>query len=505
MAVPAITINESALLLGTSTSVSVGDVIIDDSTGAGYVVSTTANRGARRSHGVALSAWSSTVQGSVRLQTGGLIDATTTNLGTGAVSWVRCSAAGRLERCTPGVGDDLVGKCDANGVLFLDPGKWDSTNYTAASVTVPTTVNGVVTTNGTAFQQAANVLAGAGYISVGATPATVGAMRFTLGEGAYSRSSTATDVPLIRLSISGPDRVVVGGANGLDTGHVGDVHYWHNGSGATNYAILDSTAFKIATGIGFWIADSAGGQNYKVLVSNLAADRNVTLPLLAADDTFVFQTFAQTLTNKTIANAVSISFGATPSATEAIMLSTGSKAAIRNGANTGDIVLVGLTSDNIHLGNRTNAFQGDIIANIVTGGAFRVESQAAQNYIIEASTSLVRCGMPVVGHTSQSSPYGVHGFVTFAFAADANYVVTAAQYALDQIKFTTGAITAGRTVTFPAPATDAASYEKTVWNGTTQTLTISNGGTTKTLTTGLAQRFLFQSGGVNFASATWTP
>lgn len=48
------------------------------------------------------------------------------------------------------------------------------------------------------------------------------------------------------------------------------------------------------------IADSSGGQTYNVVVSDLAANRNVTLPLLGADDTFVFAAFAQTLTNKTI-------------------------------------------------------------------------------------------------------------------------------------------------------------------------------------------------------------
>jgi len=49
------------------------------------------------------------------------------------------------------------------------------------------------------------------------------------------------------------------------------------------------------------IADSAGGQFYNFAVSNLTADRIVTLPLLTAGDTFVFEAHAQTLTNKTIA------------------------------------------------------------------------------------------------------------------------------------------------------------------------------------------------------------
>lgn len=138
MAVPAITINESALLNGTSTTCAVGDVLIDDATTGLYVKATTANRGTRRSHGVALTAWAqSGVQGSVRIQTGGLIAAATTGLGAGTVSWVRVSATATLERVTPGAGDDIVGKCDVNGNLFLHVGTWDSTNYTSGAGSVP--------------------------------------------------------------------------------------------------------------------------------------------------------------------------------------------------------------------------------------------------------------------------------------------------------------------------------------------------------------------------------
>ena len=48
------------------------------------------------------------------------------------------------------------------------------------------------------------------------------------------------------------------------------------------------------------ISDSSGGQFYNFAVSDLAADRTVTLPLLAAADTFVFEAHTQTLTNKTL-------------------------------------------------------------------------------------------------------------------------------------------------------------------------------------------------------------
>ena len=53
------------------------------------------------------------------------------------------------------------------------------------------------------------------------------------------------------------------------------------------------------------IADSSGGQTYDFAVSDLAANRTVTLPLLTGNDTFVFQSHSQTLTNKTYHDPVS--------------------------------------------------------------------------------------------------------------------------------------------------------------------------------------------------------
>lgn len=39
---------------------------------------------------------------------------------------------------------------------------------------------------------------------------------------------------------------------------------------------------------------------YIIAVSELAADRNINLPILADSDTFVFNDHTQTLTNKTL-------------------------------------------------------------------------------------------------------------------------------------------------------------------------------------------------------------
>ena len=48
------------------------------------------------------------------------------------------------------------------------------------------------------------------------------------------------------------------------------------------------------------INDTSSTHNYFVTVSELAADRNINLPILAADDVLVFNDHAATLTNKTL-------------------------------------------------------------------------------------------------------------------------------------------------------------------------------------------------------------
>ena len=51
------------------------------------------------------------------------------------------------------------------------------------------------------------------------------------------------------------------------------------------------------------INDTSADHQYVFAVSELAADRTVTLPLLAGDDEFVFKDHTQTLTNKTLTSA----------------------------------------------------------------------------------------------------------------------------------------------------------------------------------------------------------
>ena len=127
----ALSYNLNARYYGVFENVSAGDVLIGSTSGdsAGYFVkATTANRGVRRSTAVALSAYGGGKVGSVSIQQGGFVPAAITGLAAGASSWVRTSTTGRMERCTPVDGDDVIGKCNEQGDVFLDLGKWSYEN-----------------------------------------------------------------------------------------------------------------------------------------------------------------------------------------------------------------------------------------------------------------------------------------------------------------------------------------------------------------------------------------
>lgn len=107
---------------GTSTLISVGDVVIPTTTNDGWLVSTTANRGSRRSEGIALTAFGGTGTGTIEIQQVGTLDASYfPELGAGSESWVRTTSTGRLERFSPSVGgtSDVVGRVFASGRVAL--------------------------------------------------------------------------------------------------------------------------------------------------------------------------------------------------------------------------------------------------------------------------------------------------------------------------------------------------------------------------------------------------
>jgi hypothetical protein len=137
--------------------------------------------------------------------------------------------------------------------------------------------------------------------------------------GFYSLQGSSSNAP-------STDRAVLISAI-RDTAATGEIRYgqiaitesnglWWNrddgGSLGTWYAAVSTTGTQTLTNKTLTspvlttpqINDSAADHQYIFAGSNLVADRTVTLPLLASDDTFVFEAHTQTLTNKTLTSPV---------------------------------------------------------------------------------------------------------------------------------------------------------------------------------------------------------
>jgi len=334
--------------------------------GTGFVKASLANRTAagRDASCIALTAADST-QPAFEPQIVGLVSAAITNLGAGTASAIRVSDTGVLARCADD-DPDIVGKCDTDGVAMLD----FCVNWTAivaiaggGSVTAP--VAGIVTSDGVSllstttsagiraqlsdetgtgsmvfatsptlvtpnFGSATGTSAAlTGYWSTGATPATAGAGRMTNDEYIYSTTSGGADARILGLSSTnvlslgialGQFDISILAGSGKAITSLADTYNFYAGSGLSIFGIWDSAALKIQPGNGLWIGDSDGSSNYKFAVSNLAADRNITLPLLAGNDTFVFEAHTQTLTNKTL---TSPTIGGTPTISATSTQATG--------------------------------------------------------------------------------------------------------------------------------------------------------------------------------------
>ncbi len=107
-------------LAESADGVAVGDVVVLNSAGTGYVVATSANRASasRDSAGIALTAADDDNR-AFEMQVVGVVASTVTGLGSGTASAINVSSTGRLQRCDND-DDDIVGKCDADGTAYVD-------------------------------------------------------------------------------------------------------------------------------------------------------------------------------------------------------------------------------------------------------------------------------------------------------------------------------------------------------------------------------------------------
>jgi hypothetical protein len=121
------------------------------------------------------------------------------------------------------------------------------------------------------------------------------------------------------------------------------------------------------------INDTSADHKYIVAVSELVADRTVTLPLLAADDAFTFAAHAQTLTNKTIS-------GADNTITN-IPLTTGVTGVlpIANGGTNADSAGAARTALGVAIGTDVQAHDADLDALAALDAAAGILTKTAAN------------------------------------------------------------------------------------------------------------------------------
>lgn len=214
-----------------------------------------------------------------------------------------------------------------------------------------------------------------------------------------------------------------------------------------------------------------------------------------------------TITSSTLQfnSGTRLTMGSQPASTGDISVSTGFTFKARNAGNTANILFGQFdTSNYLWIGDNAANTESTNRTHLRANNVVLLGVQGSDYFYLDSQEEMHRD--PILGFDTHSSPFGVHGGTAHTFAADANYVVTAAQYKYDWLEFITGSWTIGRTVTFPHPTSKIRGYYKTIFNNTSFTMTISTGtGTTRTLTTLLAQRFWFDNGGVTFAGGTFTP
>ncbi len=404
-------------------------------------------------------------------------------------------------------------------------------------------------------------LAASSFVSAGGTVATAGAFRLANNDSIQSKTSGGVDVKLVELT--GGNHLNIGQATGITSADFEAQTSIAIASSSVTIGSASTTRLTVSSSgiladLSLLILDSDQSNYYTIAPGDIGGSYTLNLPVVAAHDTFCVLALAQTLTNKTIslgsntltctsaqlATACSdetgsgaLVFANTPTlVTPAIGAATGASVALSSFWSTGASPATtgagrmsnaeGINFRSVVGGNPDISgmfFSSGNILFLGTDSSFTAANQASGIRLYPTTGGDVNMGVagttymsivggnveawkPITGSASGTSPHGVHGGVAYTFAADANYTVTAAQYALDWLEFVTGVITAGRTVTFPHPASKAVGYYKTIFNNTNQTLTVSTGtGTTKTIATGLAQRFWFDNAGVSFSSATFTP
>jgi len=191
------------------------------------------------------------------------------------------------------------------------------------------------------------------------------------------------------------------------------------------------------------INDTSSNHQYIFAVSELAADRTVTLPLLTGNDTFTFNGFAATLTNKTIDsdnNTITNIVNADVKASAAIVdtklatITTGNKvsgsavqlagtSAIEN--STGLQLKAALAGDGLALSSQVLAVNVDDSSIETNSDALRVKAAGITNAMLAGSIANGKLSGPSIAVTDGSTASNIAPGGTLTFAATANETTVA--------------------------------------------------------------------------------
>jgi hypothetical protein len=191
------------------------------------------------------------------------------------------------------------------------------------------------------------------------------------------------------------------------------------------------------------VNDSATNHQYIFGVADLAADRTVSLPLLTGNDTFTFNAFAATLTNKTIdsdSNTITNIVNADIKASAAVVdtklatISTANKvsgsavqlastSAIEN--STGLRVKAALAGDGLALSSQVLAVNVDDSSIETNSDALRVKAVGVTNAMLAGSIVNGKLSGPSIAVTDGSTASNIAPGGTLTFAATANETTVA--------------------------------------------------------------------------------
>lgn len=433
MTSPQYTVLFSCPVSGTAATGSVADVLLPDATTGLYVKATTANRGTRRSTGLALTSYAA--NGAVDIQQFGQVDATTAGLGAGTASWVRVSTTGQLERVTPSGSDDIVGWVETDGTFracfgFLTP---VLVNGGGSGYTPPT---------------------GTGFVTVSSGATDAASLSFPLAVNKGGTGVASLTLPASGLVVGTTDaqaltnKTIVAASNTLtDTSAAtGDI-LRHNGTRFVRLARGSANQVLATNGAGTDIAwttaaagGSPGGSSGEVQTNDGAGG------------------FAGA--TRITAGADFLSIGANATATGNIRLPYAFTMLRRDSGNTTDMNAVACSAGVLYLGDVNG--DGIVVRTWSLGTMHFQMGGSIDDFLLTPST--VESAHPLVGSSAYSSPYGVHGESAYDMN-NANQTLPAANYQFGIIKVTsTTNFTGNRQLTFPSPASDAVAYQKFVRN-----------------------------------------